>query len=105
MRRLMIAAVLVLVSSVAYALPTCWDCFDFACEHSLGYPFKSCWAGPGYCVAGGGECATLTPENQEPWLISDWQLASVKITVEGPRSESAEIAQNEAPSKSARSGR
>lgn len=114
MRRLMMAIILILISSVAYALPTCWDCINQKCEHKIGYLYLSCWAGPGYCTAGGGECLTLiSPENEQSWLIADWDMAGVEVTVHAaasvhvvaatdlpsrvgaPDSHSAEIAQDE----------
>jgi hypothetical protein len=92
MRRFVVAAVLVLISSAAWALPTCWDCVDRLCEHKIAYPFLSCWSGPGYCTAGGGECLTLSPQDEQPWLITDWELTSVEITVSV--SGSPEVAKN-----------
>lgn len=70
-------------------------CIDRLCEHKIGYPYLSCRSGPGYCTAGGGECLTLSPENEEPWLIADWELAGVEITVDALASMN--VATNDAP--------
>lgn len=61
LRLILGAAVLSFVgtSLAAWALPTCWDCFNFQCKSSLEYFYANCepGGGPGsqYCVAG-GEC-------------------------------------------------
>jgi len=45
------------VSLLAWALPTCWDCFNFRCKTSPAYEYRYCVSGGGpgseYCVASG----------------------------------------------------
>lgn len=95
MKKIFIALVLLLAATAASAAPTCYDCLAQICENSLAYPYSTCWAGPGYCLAS-GDCTATAAESDEPWLLADWNLDGVRVSIEvatdgtTPRLEPAE---------------